>query len=313
MRIAIAGAGAMGSRFGLMLHQAGNDVLLIDGWEEHINQIKQHGLQANFNGTDMNVDLPIVSQTNLEQQPPVQLVIVFTKAIQLEGMLQDIKSLLTNDTKVVVLLNGIGHEDIIKQYLPLENIFIGNTMWTAELVGPGQIKLLGSGSVVLQNIAPGQEETAHKLAEILSEAGLNARYSDNIRYEIYKKATVNASLNTLSTILEANITTVGNTHTALDIIQNLIGEFVAVAAAESIVLDLDELVANIEKTFDPAGIGLHFPSMYQDLIQNHRYTEVDYINGAISRKGQAYGIPTPYNDLLTALVHAKEDILIKGI
>ena len=35
MKIAIAGAGAMGSRFGLMLHQSGNEVLLIDGWAEH--------------------------------------------------------------------------------------------------------------------------------------------------------------------------------------------------------------------------------------------------------------------------------------
>ena len=32
MKIAIAGAGAMGSRFGLMLHQGGNEVLLIDAW-----------------------------------------------------------------------------------------------------------------------------------------------------------------------------------------------------------------------------------------------------------------------------------------
>ena len=46
MKIAIAGAGAMGSRFGLMLKQGGNDVLLIDGWQEHINAIKENGLKA---------------------------------------------------------------------------------------------------------------------------------------------------------------------------------------------------------------------------------------------------------------------------
>ncbi|EHU8826553.1 2-dehydropantoate 2-reductase, partial [Enterococcus faecalis] len=50
MKIAIAGAGAMGSRFGLMLKQGGNDVLLIDGWQEHINAIKENGLKANYNG-----------------------------------------------------------------------------------------------------------------------------------------------------------------------------------------------------------------------------------------------------------------------
>ncbi|HBM6032192.1 TPA: 2-dehydropantoate 2-reductase, partial [Enterococcus faecium] len=39
MKIAIAGAGAMGSRIGLMLHQSGNEVLLIDRWPAHIEAI----------------------------------------------------------------------------------------------------------------------------------------------------------------------------------------------------------------------------------------------------------------------------------
>ena len=46
MKIAIAGAGAMGSRFGLMLHQGGNEVLLIDGWADHVQQIKKQILMA---------------------------------------------------------------------------------------------------------------------------------------------------------------------------------------------------------------------------------------------------------------------------
>ena len=67
MKIAIAGAGAMGSRFGLMLHQSGNEVLLIDGWAEHVQQIKEHGLQANFNGKEVEAKLPIVLQSEVEK------------------------------------------------------------------------------------------------------------------------------------------------------------------------------------------------------------------------------------------------------
>ncbi|PQB26491.1 hypothetical protein CUN29_12815, partial [Enterococcus faecalis] len=48
MKIIIAGAGAMGSRFGLMLHQAGNDVIFVDGWPEHIEAIRKNGLVADF-------------------------------------------------------------------------------------------------------------------------------------------------------------------------------------------------------------------------------------------------------------------------
>ena len=51
--------------------------------------------------------------------------------------------------------------------------------------------------------------------------------------------------------------------------------------------------------------------MYQDLVQNHRLTEIDYINGAVWRKGQKYGVSTPYCQLITQLIHAKEQILCK--
>ena len=44
-----------------------------------------------------------------------------------------------------------------------------------------------------------------------------------------------------------------------------------------------ELVENnIENLFDPSTGGLHYPSLYQDM-KNGRLTEIDYLNGAISK------------------------------
>lgn len=84
MKIAIAGAGAMGSRFGLMLKQGGNDVLLIDGWQEHINAIKENGLKANYNGEEITVKVSIVNQNEVPTGEQFDLIILFTKAMQLE-------------------------------------------------------------------------------------------------------------------------------------------------------------------------------------------------------------------------------------
>lgn len=84
MKIAIAGAGAMGSRFGLMLHQGGNEVLLIDGWADHVQQIKEHGLKADFNGEEVVEKLPVVLQSEVGEEDQVDLIILFTKAMQLE-------------------------------------------------------------------------------------------------------------------------------------------------------------------------------------------------------------------------------------
>ena len=50
MKITIAGAGAMGSRFGLMLHQAGHEVLLVDGWKDHVDAIQKRGSRQTIMG-----------------------------------------------------------------------------------------------------------------------------------------------------------------------------------------------------------------------------------------------------------------------
>lgn len=309
MKIVIAGAGAMGSRFAIMLKRGGNDVTLIDGWPAHIEAIREHGLRANLNGEEIAVPFSIYSQNEIPTTVQADLILVFTKAMQLDQMMQTIKPMIGEQTKVLCLLNGIGHEDTIEKYVSTDKIFLGNTIWTADLIGPGNVRLFGDGSVELQNIEPGKEEDARQLAAVLADAGLNASYSENIRYSIYRKACVNGTLNGLCSILNVNIAQFGQTSTARAMVQTIVEEFAAVAAHESVELDVSEVVHHIEETYDPEGIGMHYPSMYQDLINNHRKTEIDYINGAISRKGRKYQVSTPYCDFLTQMIHAKEDIL----
>ena len=166
--------------------------------------------------------------------------------MQLDQMMQDIASLIGDQTRVLCLLNGIGHEDTIEKYVATDKIFLGNTLWTADLIGPGQVRLFGEGSVELQNIGEGKEAAAKELAEVLTASGLNASYSENIRYSIYRKACVNGTLNGLCSILDVNIAQFGNTATARQMVQTIVGEFAAVAAHESVELDVPEVVAHIE-------------------------------------------------------------------
>ncbi len=310
MKIAIAGAGAMGCRFGYMLSEAGNEVTLIDQWEDHVKIIKKDGLSVNVDGKETKVGLPVYLPSELEnQQLDIDLVILFTKALQLANMLQAIQPILNKSTNVLCLLNGIGHEETVERYVPRENIFIGNTMWTAGIEGPGKVKLFGSGNVELQNLLPEGKETALEIVHLLSEAGLNAKYSDHVLHSIYRKACVNGTLNGLCTILDGNIATIGNTSVAEHMIRTIVDEFADVAEKEGVTLDREAVISQIKATFDPNGIGKHYPSMYQDLILNNRLTEIDYINGAIVRKGKKYGIDTPYCAFLTELVHCKEEML----
>jgi len=310
MKIAIAGAGAMGCRFGAMLFKAGVDVILIDQWAEHVKAIREKGLEVNDDGELSSVEIPVYLPAELETHAiDVDLIIVFTKSLLLDETMQAIRPIIKGDTNVLCLLNGLGHETTLERYVLREHIFLGNTMWTAGLPSPGHVKLLGSGSVVLQNLGADAKDAALQIVETLSSAGLNASYSDNVLYEIYKKACANGATNAICTLLEANLSTFGSTRFAADIVRAFINEFADVAAVEGVVLDREAITAFVKTAFDPNGIGRHYPSMYQDLILNNRLTEIDAINGAIVEKGKKYGIATPYCTFITELIHCKEEIL----
>lgn len=77
MKIAIAGAGAMGCRFGYMLLEAGHDVTLIDSWQEHVDAIRSKGLFVETETTQKYYPIPAMLAD--ESQGEFELVILFTK------------------------------------------------------------------------------------------------------------------------------------------------------------------------------------------------------------------------------------------
>ena len=308
MRIGIAGAGAMGSRFGYMLSEAGYDVTLIDLWEAHVQAIRNNGLIVDWNGEERVAQVPIVFPSEVEGV--FDLIICFTKAMGLDTMLSSIQPAIGEHTSILCLLNGIGHSETVRKYVPDDNFIIGNTIWTAGLDGPGRAHLHGSGTISLENVSPAEDarKRAQEVAELLDSAGLNATYSEDVKYSIYRKATLNGVLNSLCTLLECRLYDFGSTRLPDTVMRTIVDEFADVAAHEGVQLDRDEVMDYIRSTFPLESLGEHFPSMYQDLIKNNRLTEIDYINGAIARKGEKYGVDTPYCRLITELVHAKEHL-----
>jgi len=308
IKIAIAGAGALGSRFGYLLHKAGYEVVLIDKWDDHIKSIRTNGLTVEDGKEKHTVNIPIFYPH--EVSDVVDFVFMFTKSMGLGDMLKDIKPIIGPNTGVISLLNGIGHEDVLKDYLPLENIYIGVTILTSKLVGPGHVAFEGAGATEIQNFIKGdeQEKNARQIVKALDEAGLNASYSEDVKFSIWRKACVNGAMNATCALLDCNLAQFESTDQAEEIIRQIVQEFAQVAKQKGTTLDVEEMVAYI---LDSARkVGSHHPSMHQDLVQNHRYTEVDFLNGAVARMAEEEGIDAPFNTLITQLIHAKEQILI---
>lgn len=310
MKILFAGAGAMGARFGALLHRSGNEIVFADSWQEHRDVINNDGLKMIIDGVDEgHVMIPALSPQAVEGS--FDLVFVFTKAMYLDAMMQDIKHVLTPDTRVICLLNGLGNVEVIERYVPKENIFLGVTVWTSGLGGPGIVDAVGTGSIELQQVHQTDSTFNAHLLETLNQAGLNVVYSDDVKQSIWNKVALNAVLNTYCTLIDCNIAEYGSYPDNRILTELVVDEVIAVATAEGIALDKEHLVAKIEDIFDPLKGGNHYPSLYQDMAAG-RKTEIDYLNGAIARIGNKHGIETPVCQVITHMIHAKEFLKDKG-
>lgn len=306
MKILIAGAGAMGARFGYLLKETGNDVLFVDTWQEHIDAINRDGLVRIIDGKNIgNIRIPAVRPEDVTGE--YDLVIVFTKALQLDQMMQDIKPVLSKDAHVLCLLNGLGNVEVIEKYVPKDHIYLGVTLWSSGLGGPGVLDAVGSGSIEVQQVEQTHTDFNEKFLITLNDAGLNARFSDNVVRSIWHKVSLNSILNTYCTLIDCNIGEYGSYEKHQELTDMVLNEIIEVGKAEGVDVDYDVVKNNVIGVFAPEKAGGHHPSLYQDMA-NGRKTEIDYLNGAIGRLGRKHGIKTPVCDVITLMIHSKENV-----
>ena len=222
-------------------------------------------------------------------------------------MLEKVKHLIHKDTKVICILNGLGHVDTLKDFVDEKNILIGVTVWTSGLGGPGVLKAYGTGKTEIKQVKEDNLEKTLEIIERLNQAGLNLNYSDNTYQSIWHKAGLNCVLNTYCTLIDCNINQYGSYKKHLELTRAILDEVTAVGRAEGIDVKQEIIEKNIENCFDPKTAGLHYPSLYQDM-KNGRLTEIDYLNGEVSRLGKIHNIPTPVCDVITLMIHSKESV-----
>lgn len=304
-KIAVAGAGAMGGRIGVALHQANYNVTLIDDWESHVQCINKNGMKIQTETDTYTVTIPAILSKDISDT--YDLIILLTKSMQSESMLTHLKNsgAIHKDTAILSMMNGLGHEERLSKIVPLHQIYLAVTMWSAGLKGPGHLLLEGTGSINFQCANGVNNSISTTISKILNDANLNATISKNVFEAIWTKVTVNCVLNPLCTILNQRIGELGAYSQINEMVLLVIEEIVTVAHAKKIDIEAERLLNIITAMYPESAQGLHYPSMYQDL-NNGRLTEIDYLNGQIAKYGQALDIVTPINQMLTHQIHQLE-------
>jgi 2-dehydropantoate 2-reductase len=303
MKITIAGSGAMGCRFGGALCAAGHDVVLLDGWREHVDAINASGLRIDDPGGSRVVRVP--ARLFPAAAEPAELLIVFAKATATAAVAAAAAPAIGPATLVLTLQNGLGNIEELRSYVPESRLLAGTTTLGTELLGPGHIRALGSGDTVLGGLGPGSSHHPERTALTLSAAGIPARVADDTLGVIWAKVAFNCVMNTLCAIASIPVSALARYDGFDALASSILDEVAAVARAEGVFVNKAAALRLMRAQFDLSASGSHLASTLQDLM-NGRPTEIAHLNGAVAARAAAYGLEAPLNTLITQLIQLLE-------
>ncbi|MCT7316003.1 2-dehydropantoate 2-reductase [Ralstonia sp. CHL-2022] len=298
MKIAILGAGAMGSLFGGLLAEAGQHVTLLDINDAHLHAIAAHGLRLETDTGDRHVrNLQALRPGDATDVP--DLVIVFTKSMHTRAALASVRHLMGESTHVLTLQNGLGNVEALASLVPRARIFVGVTTWPADLAGPGHVCSHGAGVIRLMSADGERPPILARVVDTLSAAGLNCQADDNVWGAVWGKVAFNAALNPLCTVLNQPVDALSAVEDGPALALTIVDEVLAVARASGINVDVTKVSDNVRHAI-VAHRG-HKPSMLQDVLAG-RPTEIEFINGAVVATARRHGVPVPHTETLMQLV-----------
>ena len=302
MKIGIVGSGAMGSVYGALLADAGNEVWMFDKWPEHVEAMRTRGLRCEGASGDRTVRVNATTQAT--NAGACALAVLATKVMDIEAALGAARAMIGPDTLVLAIQNGLGNVERVQRVLGAENLLFGIAGgFGAELKGPGHVHHNGMESINLAELQGGITARLERIAEVWRAADFTVNVHDDLWPVVWSKLVANVAFSAICTVTGMRVGQVRANEEAWGIARACVQEAVAVAAAKDIALAYDDPVGWVSEF---AGkIPNARPSMYQDVMARRR-SEIDAIHGGVVAEGAKLGVPTPTCALLVQLVKALE-------
>jgi 2-dehydropantoate 2-reductase len=302
MKIGVVGAGAMGSLFGSLLAEAGNEVWLCDIREDHIQVVSQDGLMVEYEAKTRNVRLN--ATTNPDKIGKCELVLIFVKSTQTESAAKTAAQLSGRNGFVMTLQNGMGNADAIAATVESNRVLVGTTSHGATLLGAGNIRHAGKGPTIIGiwGGADPEFKIARHTAALFTQAGIETTAVEDIRAVIWDKLLVNVGINAITALTGIKNGQILDLESTRELSCLAVEEAAAVARAQGVEIGEDPM----SRVFQVAvATAPNRSSMGQD-ADHRRPTEIGSINGFVVREAGRMGLAAPVNQTLTALVETME-------
>jgi len=291
--VLIAGSGAMACLFGARL-SAHADVTLLGTWPEGVAALQRHGVRLEAGGMETRHAVRVTSDP--ADCRGARFALVLVKSWQTGRTAAMLADCLGPDGVALTLQNGLGNLEELSAVLGQERAALGVTTMGATLVGPGAVRVGGTGPTYLA-----QQPRLEAPLGLLRQAGFEVEVEEDLASVQWGKLAVNAGINPLTALLRVANGALVEDDQARTILGEAARETAAVAAALRVRLPYRDAAAQAEEV--ARRTAANRSSMLQDMLRGAP-TEIDAINGAVADAGERLQVPTVVNRTLWRLVRA---------
>ena len=320
MRIAIYGAGSLGTVLGAYLTKNGVRVDLINRNKEHIKALKENG--AHITGT-VEMTVPVSAMLPEEMTGRYNVFFLMTKQLNNRETVAFLRDYLTDDGVIATLQNGIPEDSVAEIVGPERTIGI-TVEWGATMTVPGESRLTSDPDSLSFHMGRMVGIPESKLEEVkhILEHMCPVEIEDNLPGARWSKLLINAAFSGLGTVMGATFGDVTKDPLGKELAVRCMKEVIDVGRAAGVtfapvqgkdIVSLFYWSNPLKKAFAklilPVAMKKHAaiePSMLQDLKKN-KPCEIDAINGIVCDWGKKTGVPTPVNDWIVKTVHEIQD------
>ena len=303
MKITVVGVGAMGSIYAGLLADAGHEVWAIDIWKEHIDAIKEKGLRITGASGDRTVT-SINASNELADAGVCDLYIVATKASGVGLVAEKIACLAGSNSLILTIQNGLGAGERIADYMDTANVLLGVADgFGASMKGPGHAHHNGMNLIRMGEVAGGLTERLELVTSLWQSAGFKAKAFEDINQLIWEKYICNCTYSAPCTVFGSTLGELMDNVANFKIALGCADEVYSLGQAKGIAFSFDDPVRYVTE------FGKKMPDSKPSMLLDHeagRLSEIDAINGKAGELGVKFGILTPYNETMSAVVRTLE-------
>ncbi len=302
MQVVVLGAGGVGGYLGARLITGGADVTFLTR-DARAATLKAHGLVVKSPLGDFAAPVAVIPAGTVLATPP-DAVLLACKEPALAEALEAVTPLLGPQTRLLPLLNGVRHIDMLTARYPHTPLLGGIVHGAANLRPDGVIEHLSSFMTVITGpVGTRSDPVADEIVGTWKSAGVEAYATHEIRQDMWNKFVFLAAFAGITSLMRASIGTILQTDGGRQRILHLLEETYSVALAEGFAPP-DTLMEEYRALLTEDGSTLT-SSMLRD-IESGRRAEGAHILGDMLARARRHELPAPVLAIAAAHVEAYE-------